>query len=382
MAKEGALFGMGNPLLDISTRVGPGYLKKYDLQSNNAILAEDKHIPIYKELVDMYEVEYVAGGSTQSTIKVAQWMSGKPHMSTFIGCIGKDEFGEKLKENLEGHGVRTSYYKDEKEATGTCAVLINGKNRSLCANLAAANCYKFQHLQQPENWALVEQANYYYIAGFFLTVSPESILAIGKHSYENKKCFMMNLSAPYVNKFFTVPLEDLMKSRGAPFISQFFMDPLMKAMQFVDILFGNETEALTFAEQQNFGTKDLTEIGKKIANLDKADKSRPRMVVITQGADPTIIVKADYEESEYAEKRCKFDSNGGGDQVSTYPVLPIQPEDILDTNGAGDAFVGGFLCGLVQGKSTEDCVKSGNWAANLIIQRSGCTFPEVCEYKG
>jgi len=342
MAKEGALFGMGNPLLDISTKVGPGYLKKYDLQSNNAILAEDKHIPIYKELVDMYEVEYVAGGSTQSTIKVAQWMSGKPHMSTFIGCIGKDEFGEKLKENLEGHGVRTSYYKDEKEATGTCAVLINGKNRSLCANLAAANCYKFQHLQQPENWALVEQANYYYIAGFFLTVSPESILAIGKHSYENKKCFMMNLSAP--------------------FISQFFMDPLMKAMQFVDILFGNETEALTFAEQQNFGTKDLTEIGKKIANLDKADKSRPRMVVITQGADPTIIVK--------------------GDQVSTYPVLPIQPEDILDTNGAGDAFVGGFLCGLVQGKSTEDCVKSGNWAANLIIQRSGCTFPEVCEYKG
>lgn len=342
MAKEGALFGMGNPLLDMSAHVGPGLLKKYGLESNNAVIAEEKHLPIYQELVDMYEVEYVAGGSTQSTIKVAQWMSKKPQATTFIGCIGKDEYGDKLKANLEGHGVKTAYCIDEKEATGTCAALINGKNRSLCANLAAANCYKFEHLQKPENWALVEKADYYYIAGFFLTVSPESIMAVGKHANDKKKCFMMNLSAP--------------------FISQFFMDPLMQAMEFVDVLFGNETEALTFAEQQNFGTKDLTEIGKKIANLKKADPSRPRMVVITQGADPTIIIQ--------------------GDSVNTYPVLPINAEDILDTNGAGDAFVGGFLAGLVQGKSTADCVKSGNWAANLIIQRSGCTFPEVCEYSG
>lgn len=338
---EGTLFGMGNPLLDISAHVGPGYLKKYDLQSNNAILAEDKHVPIYKELVDMYEVEYVAGGSTQSTIKVAQWMVGKPQMSTFIGSIGHDEFGDKLKENLEGFGVKTAYYKDEKESTGTCAVLINGKNRSLCANLAAANCYKFEHLQQPENWKLVEQANYYYIAGFFLTVSPESILAVGKHAYENKKTFMMNLSAP--------------------FISQFFMDPLMKAMPYIDILFGNETEAATFAEQQNFGTKDLHEIAKKIANLEKADKSRPRMVVITQGADPTLIFT--------------------GNEVTSHPILKIAPEDILDTNGAGDAFVGGFLAQLVQGKGVKECVKSGNWAANLIIQRSGCTMPDECTYQ-
>jgi len=342
MAKEGALFGMGNPLLDISSKVKEDLLTKYELQANNAIIAEEKHLPIYKELIDTYDVEYVAGGSTQSSIKVAQWMSKTPQATTFIGCIGKDDYGNILKKNLEGHGCKTSYCIDEKEATGTCAALITGKHRSLVANLAAANCYKFEHLQQPENWALVEKADYFYIAGFFLTVSPEAIMAVGKHAYDKKKTFMMNLSAP--------------------FISQFFMDPLMQAMEFVDVIFGNETEALTFAEQQNYGTKDLQEIAKKIANLKKADPSRPRMVVITQGADPTLIVK--------------------GDSVSTFPVMPIKPEDILDTNGAGDAFVGGFLAGLVQGKSTEDCVKSGNWAANHIIQRSGCTFAEVCEYSG
>lgn len=36
--------------------------------------------------------------------------------------------------------------------------------RSMCANLAAANCFTEEHLETPENWKLVEKAQYYYIA--------------------------------------------------------------------------------------------------------------------------------------------------------------------------------------------------------------------------
>jgi sugar/nucleoside kinase (ribokinase family) len=57
-------------------------------------------------------------------------------------------------------------------------------------------------------------------------------------------------------------------------------------------------------------------------------------------------------------------------------------EKLVDTNGAGDAFVGGFLSELVKGKGLEECVKAGHWASRVIIQRSGCTFPKVCEYEG
>jgi adenosine kinase len=42
---------------------------------------------------------------------------------------------------------------------------------------------------------------------------------------------------------------------------------------------------------------------------------------------------------------------------------------------AGDSFVGGFLSQLVLGKSIHDCVCAGNYAANVVIQRPGCTFP-------
>lgn len=32
-----------------------------------------------------------------------------------------------------------------------------------------------------------------------------------------------------------------------------------------------------------------------------------------------------------------------GDKIDVFPVLKIDPKDIVDTNGAGDAFVGGKI---------------------------------------
>ena len=41
-----ALFCMGNPLLDIQVRDGEELLKKYNLNANDAILADEKHLPM------------------------------------------------------------------------------------------------------------------------------------------------------------------------------------------------------------------------------------------------------------------------------------------------------------------------------------------------
>jgi len=46
----------------------------------------------------------------------------------------------------------------------------------------------------------------------------------------------------------------------------------------------------------------------------------------------------------------------------------------------GDAFVGGFLSQLVKGKAIEECVRAGCYAANVIIQRPGCTYPEKPDF--
>lgn len=95
-----------------------------------------------------------------------------------------------------------------------------------------------------------------------------------------------------------------------------------------------------------------------------------------------------------------------GDKIETFPVLKIDPKDIVDTNGAGDAFVGGknfllcaslfasvvivtefssrgagFLSGLVQDKPLDQCVRAAHYSANVIIRRAGCTFPEKPDFK-
>ncbi|XP_020578968.1 adenosine kinase 2-like [Phalaenopsis equestris] len=182
---------------------------------------------MYDELASKHNAEYIAGGATQNSIRVAQWMLQIPGATSYMGCIGKDKFGEEMKKNVKEAGVNAHYYENETTPTGTCAVCVVGGERSLIANLSAANCYKSDHLKRPENWKLVEKAKYIYIAGFFLTVSPESILLIAEHAAAKYKVFSTNLSAP--------------------FICEFFRDAQDKVFPYVDYIFGNETEARTFA---------------------------------------------------------------------------------------------------------------------------------------
>jgi len=144
---------------------------------------------------------------------------------------------------------------------------------------------------------------------------------------------------------------------SAPFLIDFFYDKMQLALPYVDILFGNETEAAAFSNSFNFGLTDVKEIAARMARLPKENGKRGRMIVITQGADPTIVVHEG--------------------RITAYPVMKIDPKDIVDTNGAGDAFVGGLLSQLVQGGSVEDCIRSANYAANYIIQQSGCTLADT-----
>jgi len=336
--ENGIALGLGNPLLDISANVDTSLLTKYELEADNAILAEDKHKPLYKEMEENKTMEYVAGGATLNSIRVAQWLCGENAATVFgyMGCIGQDADGDKLAEKAKEAGLRFEPQVNTEVSTGRCACLItgDGAHRSLVADLGAANTFKPTHFDADNVWSMVTAADYFYIGGFFLTVSPESIMKVAKHGCDENKFVMMNLSAP--------------------FICQFFASPMMDAFPYVDILFGNETEAVAFAEAQNFGTKDIKEIAQKAAKLEKANSCRERMVVFTQGTLPTIVA---------------FEG-----QVKEYDVIVIPKEDIVDTNGAGDSFVGGFLNQFIQGKDIEKCVEVGHKTANYVIKQSGVTL--------
>merc|ERR1712111_233525 len=307
-------------------------LDKYSLKANDAILYEKEDI--FEDLKSNYQVEYIAGGATQNSIRVAQWILKDEKVAAYFGSVGEDADGETLTKVASESGVQVAYQKSKEHPTGRCAVLITGHDRSLVTKLDAANHFTPAHLDNADNWKVVEQAQVVYSAGFFLTVSVDSMVRVAKHCAENNKTYCFNLSAP--------------------FLIQFFKDQMMSVMPYADIVFGNETEALTFAESFNLGIKDISKIALAISMLPKENGSKGRLVIITQVADPVVC------------------ANNG--EVKTFAAEALPSEKIVDTNGAGDAFVGGFLAQYCQGKDLETGVKCGIWAASHIIQRSGCTF--------
>ena len=68
--KEYLIFGIGNPLLDISVETPTDeILKKYELIAGQAILAGEKQMPIYDELWNMEGTERIPGGSALNTMR-------------------------------------------------------------------------------------------------------------------------------------------------------------------------------------------------------------------------------------------------------------------------------------------------------------------------
>jgi adenosine kinase len=337
-----AILGMGNPLLDISDNVDKAMLEKYGLEPGGIILAEDKHQPLFPEMAKRPGVQYIAGGATQNSIRVAQWMLQQPGSAAYMGCVGQDEFAEKMKASCGKDGVKTCYMVDAGTETGSCAVLIEGIERSLCTNLKAANNFKVDHVQKPDNLKIVQEAKIIYSAGFFITVSTDSMRLAAKEAAKSGAKYCMNLSAPFLMQ---VP----------PFKAF-----ITEIMPMVDFLFCNETEAITYAETESWDSTDISFIATRLS-LIPSTKGVHRTVVITQGCDPTVVA-----------------ING---RVTQYPVIALPKEKLVDTNGAGDSYVGGFLAALSKGLSITECCKAGAYSASIIVQHSGCTFPATPDYK-
>ena len=124
-------------------------------------------------------------------------------------------------------------------------------------------------------------------------------------------------------------------------------------VSYAGYVFCNETEAVAWGQTHDLGeTPSVEAVAAAISSLPYHGAGK-RVAVVTQGASPTII------------------ATGG---VVTHRVEVPAVAKIVDVNGAGDAFVGGFLAALAHGKDVEHAAKVGTWAAGIVIQRSGCTF--------
>ena len=287
-----------------------------------------------------------------NTVRAFQWMikndiQNSPKATFVTGTVGNDQYSQFLKEKANQAGVVHNFIptKEPNMPTGTCAVILTkgGRHRSLVSNLAAGKFFDHTKLEK----AKMEKAEYFYSAGFFLTTKggPEALKILGQHAIQNNKTFMINLSAPFIPKFFKKELSVI--------------------LPYTDIVLCNKEEALAWARNFGFGKLAEQENMKKIAvemsNYRKySHQQRPRLIVITNGKKSVTMAQ--------------------NQSTKIFKVPKIKKENFVDTNGAGDAFVAGFIAGLVYNKPIDECFVLGNRMATAVISMPGCTFPGENEF--
>eukprot|EP01062_Namystynia_karyoxenos_P083549 TRINITY_DN9629_c0_g1_i1.p1 TRINITY_DN9629_c0_g1~~TRINITY_DN9629_c0_g1_i1.p1 ORF type:complete len:1131 (+),score=294.71 TRINITY_DN9629_c0_g1_i1:80-3472(+) len=329
------LIGLCNPMLDMSLRVDAEFLAKYALAADGWAAATPETLEIFGFLDENPATQYIPGGSGMNTLRVAQWILETPGATTFVGATGRDDFGRRLRKATEEEAVAFPCIEIEDEPTGTCAVLLTGESRSLVANLGAGGIFKPEWLtEKVELNHVARGAGLYYVTGFFLRTSPETVRALGQMATSRQKELALNMSAA--------------------FVCECFADLFRSVLPVVDLLFGNAEEACALAKALKLcDTDNVRVVAKALQEYEKS--GRPRTVIITRGPD-NVVVAAE-------------------DGVTSFDTTRLPPEQVIDTNGAGDAFAGGFLAKRLQGATVAECVRTGQWAASVIIGQPGCTVP-------
>eukprot|EP00928_Gymnodinium_smaydae_P075037 TRINITY_DN58051_c0_g1_i1.p1 TRINITY_DN58051_c0_g1~~TRINITY_DN58051_c0_g1_i1.p1 ORF type:complete len:337 (-),score=29.65 TRINITY_DN58051_c0_g1_i1:343-1353(-) len=333
-----AIFAFGNPLLDVICDDGESVIEKYGLELNNAIHADARHHGLFEALDVLHDVTYSAGGMVQNTIRVAQWMMQIPGATTFVGCVGDDTNADKMREACSKDGVDTIYAVDTNASTGRCACLMRGSERAMCVQLQAAKNFTKDHAIQSRTLQRLREAAITYTT---LNFPSDVVRLIANEVAVHGSHFCMNLTAPTWIK------------------TPSFKSLLSEVLPMVDVLFGNEREAITWADEEGWDTTDISFIALRLS-LVPSVKSRKRTVVITQGAEDTIVAVRG--------------------QVSYHRVVPLEAERVVCTIGAGDAYAGGFLAALAKGLSLHECCDAGAYAASVVVQHVGCTFSSASLY--
>ena len=156
------------------------------MKLDDTILAEEKHMGLYEDLLQNRNAKIIAGGAAQNTARGAQYLL-PPNSVWYIGCVGNDAYAQTLREKCAAEGLHVEYRVDEEEPTGRCGVIITDMHRSMCTHLAAANKYKVDHLRQERIWTMVEKSRLYYVGGYHLTVCVPAAMALAEHASQKNK---------------------------------------------------------------------------------------------------------------------------------------------------------------------------------------------------
>ena len=348
--KVPAIIAFGNPLLDVYVFLkNKDVLKKYDLMEDGEMELPNEKIQELLAVIALdVEQKVNAGGSAQNSMRILQWLfksTFKGPCTMYCGGIGNDLRGVMLENLVRSASVDVRYALHPSLPTGQCIALINGSSRSLIANIGAAGVYTLDDLEK-SNLPL-DTVKIIYIEGFFITHSLPVAKELVRQAEEKNIIIVFNLSALYIFKNYHAAICEMIGH--------------------AKIVFGNARQMEALAQSLDIKYDDVTDIPfllnslKRIAvNVSKATNEdwlrHGGIFVMSQGESaPAITVW------------------GEGQSVQVEPIKPEGP--VVDTTGAGDALVAGFLAGVLIQWEPRDCLEYGCKVASFMVTQLGVTLP-------
>jgi adenosine kinase len=272
-----------------------------------------------------------------------------------LGSVGNDYYGDLYFSVLEKENILPLWERFDNVNTGVTCVFCSEMERGHLTDLGASTLISIEYVKRHYN--LLKETEMIYVDLFIFKHRREIVYLLADlGTVCDERLFGFNLPSLF-------------------FIEAYF-DDIKDLLQYADFIFCNYDESIYLGKLLGLDIvifvliKDNINIGnlcKQLAKFKKRNLNKRRIVCITHGPKPAYIAEYDF----IAEEITYF---------GAFPPKFVEESLVVDTNGAGDAFAGGFLSQLVKSKSLDCCMKAGHWAASMIIQSRGCQIPADTDY--
>lgn len=307
------VLAIGNALVDVITTADAAFLEAHDIPKGTMrLIGADEAERLYGIIGAGREV---SGGSAANTVAGIAAMGGRP---AFVGRVAADQLGEVFAHDIRAAGVAfATPAMADGPPTGRCLIVVTPDgDRTMSTYLGAT-----QELSEADiDPQVVRASQVLYLEGYLWDpLLPRAAM---------RKAIKIARAAGRKVAF---TLSDVFCVEGHRDDFRSLLDG------HVDIMFGNENEVRAL-----YRTDDLDAAMTELA-------AHATITVVTRSEKGAVVVA------------------GGARHV--VPAEPVRA--VIDTTGAGDLFAGGFLAGLVAGRSLPDCARQGGIAAAEIIGHYG-----------
>ena len=311
------IIGLGNALVDVlATLKDDSLLHEMNLPKGSMQLVDDVKFQEINTCFAGMKTHLATGGSAANTILGLSCLGAS---TSFIGKIGKDEYGNFFRENLEKNGIEDKLLLSDLPSGVASTFISPDGERTFGTYLGAAATLTADELS-PD---MFKGYSYLYIEGY-LVQDHDMILRAIQLGKEAGLQICLDLASYNIvdayKEFFTLLIN-----------------------KYVDIVFANEDEAKAFTGDGPLAALDV--LGKQCS-----------IAVVKVGSEGSYIRKGTID--------VKVDA--------------IKVKNVVDTTGAGDYYAAGFLYGLTCGYSLDKCAKIGSILSGNVIQVIGTTISKKC----